>query len=80
MAGRRLENVQLDNMAARDSFITFVAVDIIRRDKPGLLLVHLIDIDHTEHESGRASPLHRFAQGCVIEPRQDARLEPRRTA
>ena len=54
-AGRRLENVRLDNMAARDSFMTAAAVDILRRDKPNLLLVHLINLDHMEHDAGRNS-------------------------
>lgn len=54
-AGRHIENVRLDNMAARDSFMTAVAVDLLRTHHPSLLFVHLIDLDHTEHADGRAS-------------------------
>jgi len=53
--GRNIENVRLNNMAARDSFMTALAVDLIRREQPNLLLVHLIDLDHTEHTDGRSS-------------------------
>lgn len=56
-AGRQLENARLDIMAARDSFMTATAVKIIRQKKPNLLLVHLTDLDHTEHVAGRNSPV-----------------------
>lgn len=55
-AGRQLENVRLDIMVARDSFMAATAVKIIRQKKPNLLLVHLTDLDHTEHVAGRNSP------------------------
>ena len=55
-AGRKLENVHLDIMAPRDSFMTAAAVKLIRQKKPNLLFVHLIDLDHNEHAEGRDSP------------------------
>lgn len=55
-AGRKLENVHLDIMAPRDSFMTAAAVELIRLKKPNLLFVHLIDLDHTEHVEGPNSP------------------------
>ena len=55
-AGRKLENVHLNIMAPRDSFVTAAAVELIRLKKPNLLLVHLINLDHAEHVAGRNSP------------------------
>lgn len=35
-----------------DDFTTMCTIDTIRRKKPNLMLVHLIDLDDTKHESG----------------------------
>ena len=39
-----------------DDFSTTCAVDIIKRKKPNLLLLHLIDLDDTKHRYGTNSP------------------------
>jgi predicted AlkP superfamily pyrophosphatase or phosphodiesterase len=39
-----------------DNFTTMCAVDTIKRKKPNLLLVHLIDLDDAKHEYGTDSP------------------------
>jgi len=39
-----------------DDFTTMCAVDTIKRKKPNLLLMHLIDLDDAKHEHGTDSP------------------------
>ncbi|QHQ63328.1 alkaline phosphatase family protein [Anaerocolumna sedimenticola] len=39
-----------------DNFTTMCAADTIKRKKPNLLLVHLIDLDDAKHEYGTDSP------------------------
>ena len=39
-----------------DNFTTMCAVDTIKRKKPNLLLMHLIDLDDAKHEYGTDSP------------------------
>ncbi len=39
-----------------DAILTDVAVYLIEHEKPNLMLVHLPDLDHFEHEFGLASP------------------------
>lgn len=39
-----------------DDFTTMCAVDTIKRKKPDLLLIHLIDLDDAKHEHGTDSP------------------------
>jgi predicted AlkP superfamily pyrophosphatase or phosphodiesterase len=52
-----------------DDFSTFCAVDTIKRKKPNLLLLHLIDLDDAKHEAGTDS---QEAREAVI--RMDQRL------
>lgn len=40
-----------------DNFTTMCAVDTIKRKKPNLLLMHLIDLDDAKHEHGTNSPV-----------------------
>ena len=58
-AGRKLDNVHLNIMPPRDSFMAATAVELVRLKKPNLLLVHLIDLDHEQHLEGRDWPGHR---------------------
>lgn len=39
-----------------DNFTTMCAVDTIKRKKPNLILIHLIDLDDAKHEHGTFSP------------------------
>jgi hypothetical protein len=39
-----------------DRMTTSFAAEIVRRDKPALLLMHLLDLDHREHVAGPRSP------------------------
>lgn len=47
--GRILNGVQQPNL---DDFSTMCAIDTIKRKKPNLLLLHLIDLDDTKHKHG----------------------------
>jgi predicted AlkP superfamily pyrophosphatase or phosphodiesterase len=40
-----------------DNFTTMCAVDTIKRKKPNLLMMHLIDLDDAKHEHGTDSPV-----------------------
>lgn len=62
-----------------DNFTTMCAADTIKRKKPNLLLMHLIDLDDAKHEHGTDSPevdkvLFRMDKrlGDVIEAVQNA--------
>lgn len=39
-----------------DDFTTMCAVDTLKRKKPGLMLIHLIDLDDAKHKNGTDSP------------------------
>ncbi|MDF2942248.1 MAG: type phosphodiesterase/nucleotide pyrophosphatase [Herbinix sp.] len=65
-----------------DNFTTRIAVDTIKRKKPNLLLMHLIDLDDAKHEHGTDSleiekVLIRMDQrlGDIIEAVREAGLE-----
>lgn len=51
--GRIRNGVQQPNL---DDFSTMCAIDTIKRKKPNLLLLHLIDLDDTKHKHGTDSP------------------------
>ncbi|WMJ86909.1 alkaline phosphatase family protein [Anaerocolumna sp. MB42-C2] len=51
--GRLRKGIKQPNL---DNFTTMCAMDTIKREKPNLLLVHLIDLDDTKHEYGTDSP------------------------
>ncbi len=53
-----------------DNFIAAAAADTLRRKKPHLLLVHLLDLDQTRHRYGRGS---REAEMCLRD--QDGRID-----
>jgi predicted AlkP superfamily pyrophosphatase or phosphodiesterase len=45
-----------DVQPVKDESLTDIAVDMIEREKPNLLLLHIADVDHQQHEKGPWSP------------------------
>ena len=50
---------------ARDDRVAEMAAYLLEKRKPALLLVHLLCVDHFEHERGREHPLVRRALGAA---------------
>lgn len=46
----------LETLPAKDESLTDIAVDVIERLRPNLLLLHLPGVDHLQHEKGPWSP------------------------
>lgn len=66
---RRLAPVVPDRRDGLDDFLTDAALQLLREERPDLTLLHLVDLDHVQHESGPDSP----EAGEVLR-REDARL------
>ncbi|MCR4426772.1 MAG: ectonucleotide pyrophosphatase/phosphodiesterase [Firmicutes bacterium] len=64
--GKMLRGTETD---ALDDFTAASAAYVIRTRRPGLLMVHLTDLDHQKHEFGSTSP-----QASEALARQDARI------
>ncbi len=47
---------RLDDAIKHDAFIADSAIEIIRRHKPNLMLIHLIEADKVQHQGGRNAP------------------------
>jgi predicted AlkP superfamily pyrophosphatase or phosphodiesterase len=45
-----------ESLPAKDESATDIAVDVIERQRPNLLLLHLAQVDHWQHEKGPWSP------------------------
>ncbi|MCC7124844.1 MAG: alkaline phosphatase family protein [Acidobacteria bacterium] len=70
----------------RDRFTAAMAAHIIRSEKPGLLMIHLMETDTTQHADGPGSPSSRQAIqridahiGAIVRATEEAGIRPRTT-
>lgn len=66
---QRLAPVVPDRRDGLDDFLTDAALQLLRQERPDLTLLHLVDLDHVQHEFGPDSPQARDTL-----QREDARL------
>lgn len=82
LAACRAEGIQLDQVAApddplgdmfehRDALWTHIFLDILRRHRPNLALLHIADVDHIEHVDG---PRSREAYAAIRRADDQVRL------